>query len=75
MNKRQKKKEEAKIVMYSYLGAMSYRQNRELERAYHEYEVILKRHNKKCADCEYCYGLDLCERHIFFLPCVKEKAV
>ena len=75
MNKRQKKKVEARMRTFSEFGKASYRHNKEIERQYHEYMVIAKRRCKKCVDCEYFYGLDLCERHIFFLPCVKEKAV
>ena len=47
MNKRQKKKEDAKKVMLSQFGTTSYRENREFERSYHEYMVVAIRHNKK----------------------------
>ena len=74
MNKRQKKKQWKRIGLCPDFGPPSYRKNKEFERAYHEYEVVIKRQHKICAGCEYFIGLDLCERNFNFLPCVKEKA-
>ena len=74
LNKRQSKKIRAKHEMFIEYSVSSYREKRELDRNYHEYELICRRSIKRCKKCRYFIEDNICGRFLLLLPCIEEDS-